>query len=104
MKILFVCSGGMSSSIAIKALEKEANKQDVKVEVKAVGSSALEQELESNVDVVMVAPQIKHRFKNLKAISDEHNVPIDLIEPTAYSPMGGKKLLNQALGLSEEKN
>ncbi|WP_347301555.1 PTS sugar transporter subunit IIB [Dolosigranulum savutiense] len=102
MKILFVCSGGMSSSIAIKALEKEANKQDVKVDVKAVGSSALEQELENSVDVVMVAPQIKHRFKNLKEIANDYNVPIDLIEPTAYSPMGGKKLLSQALSLSEE--
>ena len=36
MKVLFVCSLGMSSAVAVKALEKEAKSKGVEIEVKAV--------------------------------------------------------------------
>ena len=34
MKVLFVCSLGMSSAVAIKALEKEAVSKGIEIEVK----------------------------------------------------------------------
>ncbi|MGX4671066.1 PTS sugar transporter subunit IIB [Cerasibacillus sp. JNUCC 74] len=92
MKVLFVCSGGMSSAIVVNSLKKEAGKHGQDLEVKAIGSSEVASELENSWDVVMVAPQIKHRFDNIKKEADEFGVPCGAIPPQAYTPLGGPAL------------
>ncbi|ALA53377.1 PTS sugar transporter subunit IIB [Shouchella clausii] len=92
-KVLFVCSGGMSSAIVVNTLKKEAEKHGQALEVKAIGSSEVAAELENNWDVVMVAPQIKHRFDNIKKEADAYGVPCGPIPPQAYTPLGGPTLL-----------
>lgn len=92
MRVLFVCSGGMSSAIVVDALKKEAKKHDQELEVHAIGSSEVEAELENNWDVVMVAPQIRHRFDNIKKLADEAGVPCGAIPPQGYTPLGGPTL------------
>lgn len=99
MKVLFVCSLGMSSQIAVDALLKEAKKNNVDMEVKAVSTQEFEEEVHNGWDVAMVAPQIRHRLATLKPFADDANVPIALIEPMGYSPLGGPKLLKQVQGL-----
>lgn len=94
-KILFVCSGGMSSAIVEKALDVEAKKDGVDLESAAVGSGEAESTIkEQPWDMVLVAPQVKHRFSNFKQFADEAGVPIELIKPQDYSPLGGKNLLS----------
>ena len=95
MKVLFVCSGGMSSTIAVNALKKEAEKHGEKIEVLAIGTQAVDDEVKNGWNCVMVAPQIRHRFENIKAAADAQNIPCALIEPMAYSPLGGPKLYTQ---------
>lgn len=95
MKVLMVCSGGMSSSIVVKALKKEADNQGEDLEIKAVGTSEFEDELKDNYDMALVAPQVRHRFDSFKEIADENNVPCEVIPPQSYTPMGAPKLLKQ---------
>lgn len=95
MKILFVCSAGMSSAIAAKALKTEANKEGIDLEVKESSTQGVQSELSNNYDIVMVAPQIRHRYSVIKEICDEKNIPCVLIEPQGYSPLGGPKMLKQ---------
>lgn len=103
MRVLFVCSAGMSSTIAVNALKKEAEKNGVEMEVLAVGTQQFEEEVKNGYDVAMVAPQIRHRYKYLKEFADEAKVPCTLIQPQAYSPLGGPKLLKQVNELLENK-
>lgn len=98
-KVLFVCSQGMSSAIAVNALKKEAEKNGVNMEVKAVSTQEFEEEVKDGYDVAMVAPQVRHRFDYLKAYADEAKVPCALIQPQAYSPLGGAKLFKQVQDL-----
>lgn len=81
MKVLFVCSLGMSSAVAVKALEKEANTKGVEIEVKAVSTQQFEEEVKNGYDVAMVAPQIRHRFDTLNAQASEAGVPCAMITP-----------------------
>ncbi|MDY7042798.1 PTS sugar transporter subunit IIB [Virgibacillus sp. M23] len=92
MKVLFVCSGGMSSAIVVNALKNEAKKHGQEMEVHAIGTNEVEEELKKGWDVCMVAPQIKHRFNQVKKHADEHNVPCGPIPPQAYTPLGGPLL------------
>ena len=99
MKVVCVCSLGMSSQIAVDALLKEAKKNGVEMVVKAVSTQEFEEEVSGAWDVAMVAPQIRHRFSYLKEFADQAGVPCALIEPMGYSPLGGPKLLKQVQGL-----
>lgn len=93
-KVLFVCSGGMSSAIVEKALDKAAEKKGIELESKAVGSGMAEDTIQKNEwDIVLVAPQVKHQFDTIKGYADKTGVPIELIQPRDYSPLGGDNLL-----------
>lgn len=93
-KILFICSGGMSSAIVEQALDTEAKKKGIELETSAVGSGEAEEAVSSkDWDVILVAPQVKHRFDLFKQYADNNNIPIELIPPRDYSPLGGPHLL-----------
>lgn len=102
LKVLFVCSQGMSSEIAVNALKDEGAKNDVIIDVKAVSTQEFEDEIKNNWDCALVAPQIRHRFKVLKPMAEAANVPCEMIEPMAYTPLGGPKLLKQVQELTKE--
>lgn len=96
MNVLIVCSGGMSSTIAEEALASECAKHGIECTVDACGTSALEDKLkEVETDAVLVAPQVRHRFKDLQKVAEAAGVPSALIQPMAYSPLGGTKLFAQ---------
>jgi len=93
-KVLFICSGGMSSAIVEKALDKEAEKQNVDIITSAVGTGEAEDAInKKDWDIVLVAPQVKHRFSTFEKYAKEKGVPISLIPPRDYSPLGGPSLL-----------
>lgn len=93
MKILLVCSGGMSSAIVVKAIEKEAQKTGLGVEVKSVGSGEFADEVKNGWDIALVAPQVRHRITFFQEAAAEYNVPAAIIPPQGYNPMGGAVIL-----------
>jgi len=96
INVLFVCSQGMSSAIAEQALVDEAKKENVDLASAAVSTQLVQKALkEGNYDVLLVAPQIKHRYPIMKEYADSYKIPAVQIEPMAYSPLGGKKLLKE---------
>lgn len=95
MKILLVCSGGMSSAMVVKALVNEGKKEGLEIISKAVGTGEFEAELKNGWDGALVAPQIRHKIDEFKGLGEENNVPVAVIETKGYSPLGGKFLLAQ---------
>lgn len=96
MKVVMVCSGGMSSAIVVKAILKEAQKQGFDLDMIAVGSGEVEDTLnQSDYDLLLVAPQVKHQFSRYEALAKEKNIPIELVAPTGYTPIGAPKTLEQ---------
>lgn len=93
MKLLLVCSGGMSSAIVVKAIEKEAVKTGLDIIVKSVGSGEYTEEVKNGWDLVLVAPQVRHRADFFREAAAEHKVPLTIIPPQGYNPMGGAVIL-----------
>ena len=93
MKLLLVCSGGMSSAIVVKAIEKEATKTGLTVDVKSVASGAFAEEVKNGWDIALVAPQVRHRFDFFQEAAAEATVPIIVIPPQGYNPLGGAIIL-----------
>lgn|SRR5699024_3507465 len=94
MKVIMVCSGGMSSALVVDKVKQEAEKDGFSLEMVAVGTTEFEDKLK-DYDLGLVAPQVKHRFAKLQKLGEEVNIPVALIEPMNYTPMGGRKILNQ---------
>lgn len=96
MKVLMVCSGGMSSAIVVKAIKQEADKQGFPLEIKAVGTGEFDDELKAgNYDLAIVAPQVKHRLAVFTEQAQNAKVPIEMIVPMGYTPIGAPKVLDQ---------
>lgn len=95
MKVLLVCSQGMSSAIAAKALQDAATKEGLDVTVTECSTQAFAEEIKNGYAIGMVAPQIRHRFDVLKKQAEEVGIPCVLIQPQGYTPLGGPKLLAQ---------
>ncbi|ACD24615.1 MULTISPECIES: PTS sugar transporter subunit IIB [Clostridium] len=96
MKVLMVCSGGMSSAIVVEAIKKEAIKVNFALEINAVGTSDFYDELKNGgYDLALVAPQVRHRLDTFKEQAEEFNVPVEVIIPMGYTPLGGGKVLKQ---------
>lgn len=95
MKVLLVCSQGMSSAIAAKALQDTAVKQGLDITVTECSTQAFAEEIKNGYAIGMVAPQIRHRFDVLKKQADDAGIPCILIQPQSYTPLGGPKLLAQ---------
>jgi PTS system cellobiose-specific IIB component len=95
MKILIVCSGGMSSAIVVKAIEKEAAKTGLVMDIKSVGTGEFAEEIKNGWDIALVAPQVRHRLAFFQEAACGYNVPVVLIPPQGYSPMGGAIVLGE---------
>ena len=100
MKVLLVCSQGMSSAIAAKALQDTAVKQGLDITVTELAEiekneAEFAEEIKNGYAIGMVAPQIRHRFDVLKKQADDAGIPCILIQPQGYTPLGGPKLLAQ---------
>lgn len=102
-KVLFVCSGGMSSAIVEKALQDEAKKAGVEIKSTAMAADQAEDTInQGDWDIVLVAPQVRNKFNIIKKMTDANGIRIASIPPRDYSPLGGKHVLD--LVLNDTKN
>ena len=98
MKILLVCSAGMSTSLLVTKMLKAAATINLEVEISA-HSAGEAKKLVKNADVVLLGPQVRF-MKNefIKLVT----VPVDVIDMMAYGRMDGEKVLLSALALLEK--
>lgn len=94
MKILFVCVQGLSSAIVVSGLKKQAKKQNVHMDVLAVGIREFEEEIDNGWNLVVIAPQMMHKYDYLNNLSKERNIPCILVDRDTYDPKTTEKLLS----------
>lgn len=98
VNILLCCAAGMSTSLLVESMEEAASEQGIKANIRAISISLLEESIEE-ADVVLVGPQIKFKFKQIKVIAEENSIPTELISIVDYGRVDGKNVLKQALRL-----
>lgn len=117
MTILLVCAAGMSTSLLVEAMRKAAGAAAAtsypadggmplggsaaggQVHIEAVGSEGLEDRLGES-DVILVAPQVRHRFARFAELAAAAGRPIGLIDPKVYGLVDGAGALAQARALA----
>lgn len=101
MKILLMCSAGMSTSLLVSKMEKyaqEAGYSDIYIKAEPV------EDLPKNIDkydVFLIGPQVKYKEKWVKEIVEAHGKKYDNIPPQIYGRIDGQKTLEIALNLTK---
>lgn len=98
MKILLICTLGVSTSLLVKNMQKVAGEEDF---IEAQSVSILEDNID-NFDLIMVGPQIAWKYKQIEQSCKEHNKPCCLIDPVVYGRFDGEAAMKLAKKTMEE--
>ncbi|MBC2331042.1 PTS sugar transporter subunit IIB [Listeria swaminathanii] len=99
--IMLVCSAGMSTSLLVKKMTEAIENKQVEATVIAVAEADFDK-YKGDVDVVLLAPQVRFLEKNLKRVLDPLGIPVAIINGIDYGTMDGEKVLNDALAMIEK--
>ncbi|CEI81933.1 PTS sugar transporter subunit IIB [Oceanobacillus oncorhynchi subsp. incaldanensis] len=102
MKIILLCALGMSTSLLVKKMNREAASQSIDATIEAYSADDLEEQLE-NADIILLGPQIRYKKRKIFQQAEEAGVPIDVIDMKAYGVLDEKKVLKQALSLKNKQ-
>ncbi|WP_284138986.1 MULTISPECIES: PTS sugar transporter subunit IIB [unclassified Virgibacillus] len=100
MKIILVCSAGMSTSLLVNKMRAEAEKRNLEATIEAVPESQLKNNLDG-LDVVLIGPQVRYLEKKIRELAEPKGIKADVIDTKAYGLMQGDKVLDQAIELSQ---
>lgn len=93
MKILVCCSAGMSTSILVKSMNKaceELNLKDYKI---GACDAALVFKYVSQVDLILVAPQLVHELGRIEEQASVFNVQVILLDKELFGRMDGREII-----------
>lgn len=96
VKVLLVCSAGMSTSLMVTKMKDSAKAKGIEAEIWAVSESEAIDNLQ-NADVLLLGPQVRFLESKMKGLAGDK--PVAVIDMQAYGTMNGEKVLEQALNL-----
>lgn len=100
MKIILVCSAGMSTSMLVKKMRQAAKEKGIDAEIEATAEAGLHNEF-NTTDVILIGPQVRFLEKKIAEKSAAYQIPVAVINSMAYGMMDGTKVLEQALEMKQ---
>lgn len=96
VKILLVCSAGMSTSFMVNKMKDAAKAKGLDAEIWAVAEAEAAENI-GRADIMMLGPQVRFLEGKMKGLAGDK--PVTVIDMVAYGSMNGQKVLEQALKL-----
>lgn len=98
VKIVLLCSGGMSTSLLANKMNEYADSIGFEAKVSAHGIAQALQ-YGSDADLILIAPQSRFNLSTVK--KQLPNKLVDIIDMRAYGMMDGKAVMTSALKILE---
>lgn len=91
-KIVLFCNAGMSTSLLVNKMKEAAaaDNYEVQIEAHALSEAA---DYGKEADIVLLGPQV--RFNQAKVKAQLPNIPVEVIDITAYGTMNGKAVIDK---------
>lgn len=102
IKIVLVCSAGMSTSLLVNKMKDSAKKQGIEADILAVPEVEAKKNTEAT-DVVLLAPQVRYLLDKMKKDLVPLGIPVAVIESIHYGTMNGDAVIKQAIELVKNK-
>ncbi len=100
MHILLTCNLGASTGIMANKMKEVAQKSEVlkKVDIRIEAQPGdIFSDVVNQFDVVLVAPQMMHRYKFFEQCAKENNVKIAAIDPRDYGTVNAGNIIKTAI-------
>ncbi len=103
LKTVILCAAAMSSGLIVEDIKGVANKMNVEVDIECFASLRFKNYDYSNLDIVILAPQVKSQESNIRKYLEEKNLalPIYIIPMRDYGLVRGEKILKDVLQIIE---
>lgn len=99
-KIYLFCAAGMSTSLLVTKMQQVATTHNLPVEISAHPYGQAEDMVKKDrPDCVLLGPQVKYMFAELKGKFEPMGIPVDVIDSVDYGTMNGEKVLRHAVAL-----
>lgn len=95
-KILLFCNAGMSTSLLVQKMQKEAAGRDLDVEIEAHPLNEAHDHL-SDADIVLLGPQIGYTKGDFEADLAGTDTPVEVIPMVDYGRMNASKIIDSAM-------
>lgn len=102
LKVRLICAAGMSTSMVVQKMHVAAKKQNLEIDIKAMSETAFE-ELNEDVDILLLGPQIGHIEGELKEKYKDKDWSMAVINMVDYGMLNGEKILKDSLALVERE-
>jgi len=100
MNILLCCAAGMSTSLLVQKMDKEAKSMGLDLKVWAVPAGEVKHQIDK-ADVLLLGPQIRYKLQGFKKMGEERGIPVAVIKPADYGTINGKNVIEFALSLKK---
>ena len=104
IRIMVLCASGMSSGLIVDSIKEHAADFGVETVIQCSPSLRYRQLDYSDLDIILIAPQIKSQTRDIMAYVADQNVDIPYlnIQMKEYGLVKGREILGQALAVLEE--
>ena len=106
--IMFVCAGGMSSSLVVSKMQKAAEAYDMEIELWATGVKRGGETLKKrdDIDYLLVGPQVRFTLSDLEKIRDDYDRKTisKVADMRDYGMVDGEKILRDTMEILEARH
>lgn len=95
MKILLVCSAGMSTSLLVDKMQKYCAKNNIEADIEAKGAADAKRELD-DWDCILIGPQVKFMKSDIEKLT---NKPCEVIPANIYALGKAQETMELAMKL-----
>lgn len=94
VRILLVCSAGMSTSLLVNKMKEAATARGLDAEIWAVADAEAANNIDK-ADCMLLGPQVRFLLNKMQEVAGDK--PVEVIDMSTYALMDGGKALDQAL-------
>ncbi|AXK51530.1 PTS sugar transporter subunit IIB [Spiroplasma alleghenense] len=94
-KGLLTCSGGFSTTMMAQALDNITIPEGIKWDALGISAGGFSSDTFADYEIVLVSPQIRFRFNEIKKICDSKNIKCMQIDPKLYVATQAKQLYEE---------
>jgi len=104
INMIILCAMGASSSIIVKSIQENAGARGIPVEVACYPSMTYKEVDYKDVDIILLAPQVKGQKAEIEKYVESYKIPVHQIGMREYGLVKGGEILDQVMKVLKTKN
>lgn len=93
MKIVLVCSAGMSSGELVKKMKIISDERKLDLDIKGIGYTDIINEIDG-ANVILLGPQVKYSLRKVVEIVEPRDIPVEIIDHLTYGMRNAEKVID----------